>query len=235
MRRSQSAVQVLSLVSALAGASGAALAADAQHPIVIELFQSQGCNSCPPANANINALSDRSDILTLSFAITYWDNLGWKDTFAKQQYTDRQYAYSHALGADGVYTPQVIVNGRKAGVGTSLSEIESLEASGARPPGPSMSLNAGGVAIGAGAAPASGADVWLVRYDPRQLDVAIARGENAGKTLPHRNIVKELTRLGHWSGQAERLDIPAGGDQALRVAVLVQNAGEGAILAAVKQ
>ena len=94
-----------------------ALAADAAHPTVIELFQSQGCSSCPPAEANVGAVSDRSDVLALSFEVDYWDRLGWKDTFSKHAWTERQYAYARALARDGVYTPQVVVNGRVEGDG----------------------------------------------------------------------------------------------------------------------
>src|SRR5450755_3026413 len=83
--------------SSIAIGAASAHAADASHPAVVELFQSQGCSSCPPANANVNALSQRADVLALSFAVTYWDRLGWKDTFAKGQFTDRQYQYAHAM------------------------------------------------------------------------------------------------------------------------------------------
>jgi hypothetical protein len=85
-------------------------------PIVVELFQSQGCSSCPPAIANVNALADRTDILPLMFAVTYWDRLGWKDTFAKPEFTARQVAYGRRFG-DGAYTPEVVVNGRADIVG----------------------------------------------------------------------------------------------------------------------
>ncbi len=231
----------LSLSAVLLGAAALwlapanrALAADAQHPTVIELFQSQGCNSCPPANANLNALSGRADVLALSFAVTYWDSLGWKDTFARQKFTDRQWSYARAMGSGNVYTPQVIVNGKAAGVGAGAGEIEALAARAERGPGPSLSISGASVLIGAAKAPAGGAEVWLVRYDPRQLDVAVKRGENAGKTLPHRNIVKELTLLGHWSGQTAQLNLPGSSDPALATAVLLQTAGAGAILAAVK-
>ena len=95
--------------------SGLALASDAAHPTVIELFQSQGCSSCPPAEASVGAVSGRPDVLALSFEVDYWDRLGWKDTFSKAAWTARQYAYARALGHDGVYTPQVVVNGRVAG------------------------------------------------------------------------------------------------------------------------
>ena len=85
--------------------------ADAAHPTVVELFESQGCSDCPPANTNVNALAARSDILALNFAVTYWDQLGWKDTFAKPAYTARQWDYSNAAGRGQVATPQVIING----------------------------------------------------------------------------------------------------------------------------
>src|ERR1700691_4047599 len=101
-------------------------AADASHPAVVELFQSQGCSSCPPTNANVNALSERADVLALSFAVTYWDSLGWKDTFAKAQFTDRQWGYARAMHQGSVYTPQVVVNGRVEGVGADPGEIENL-------------------------------------------------------------------------------------------------------------
>ena len=89
-----------------------ALATDAAHPTVVELFQSQGCSSCPPAIANINAIAARPDILALTFAVTYWDQLGWKDTFARPEFTGRQWDYAHAGGRSQVATPQTIVNGR---------------------------------------------------------------------------------------------------------------------------
>src|SRR5215475_12069949 len=80
--------------------------------VVVELFESQGCSSCPPANANVNALSTRDDLLTLIYGVTYWDQLGWKDTFARHEFTRRQYDYARGLGNENVYTPQVVLNGR---------------------------------------------------------------------------------------------------------------------------
>jgi hypothetical protein len=206
-------------------------AADASHPAVVELFQSQGCSSCPPANANLNALSQRADVLALSFSVTYWDSLGWKDTFAKGQFTDRQYQYAHAMHKQNVYTPQVVVNGLIAGVGAEPGEMETLIGRAERRSGPSVAITGGSVEIGA--APPQAADVWLVRYDSRTIEVPVLRGENAGKTLPHRNIVREMVRLGGWSGQAERFELPAG-DPGLSTAVLVQTSGAGPILAAAK-
>ncbi len=109
--------------SLIAIGAPSAHAADPSHPAVVELFQSQGCSSCPPANAKVNALSQPGDVLALSFAVTYWDRLGWKDTFAKPQFTERQWQYARAMREQDVHTPQVVVNGRVAGVGADPGEI----------------------------------------------------------------------------------------------------------------
>jgi hypothetical protein len=139
------------------------------------------------------------------------------------------------MGRDGVYTPQVVVNGRLAGVGADPGEIEGLMRRADRgAAGPAVTISGAVVEIGAATAPPQGADVWLVRYDPRTLEVQVRRGENAGKTLPHRNIVRELVRLGGWGGPAERFNIPAD-DSTLGAAILVQTASAGPILAAAKR
>ncbi len=216
-------------------AAGAAAAADAAHPTVVELFQSQGCSSCPPANANVSAIAGRPDILALSFSVTYWDQLGWKDTFATDAYTARQWAYARGLRHDNVFTPQVVVNGRRDGVGADPAELRDLIAAGDRGDGgPAVAIKASAVAISAGAAPAKGADIWLVRYDPRVIQVAIKRGENGGRTLPHRDIVRQLARLGRWTGAPVSLALPPSSDPALRTAVLVQSPNGGPILAAAR-
>ena len=226
---------VAALGLATAAVPVAVRAADATHPVVIELFQSQGCSSCPPAAANVAALSDRPDVLALSFQVTYWDQLGWKDTFAEPRYTTRQWDYAHALHHDNVFTPQVVVNGRADGVGVDPRELHGLLARADRgDAGPAVTLIGRQVEIGAAPAPASGADVWLIRYDPRVVMIAIRRGENGGKTLPHRNVVRQLVRLGRWSGHAARFGLPPAADPVLKTAVLVQAAGAGPILAAAR-
>jgi hypothetical protein len=233
--RASSTIAGLVAGIALCLAASAASAADASRPTVIELFQSQGCSSCPPANANLNALSQRPDVLALSFSVTYWDRLGWKDTFAKEQFTDRQYAYAHAMQDGNVYTPQIVINGRLAGVGAERSEMEALIRKGERSgAGPTIAVADGAAEIGAAAAPSAPADVWLVRYEPRTIEVPVLRGENAGKTLAHKNIVRELVRLGGWSGQAERFALPPSADPGLASAILVQAPGTGPILAAAR-
>jgi hypothetical protein len=202
--------------------------------VVVELFQSQGCSSCPPANANLMGVVDRPEVLALSFGVTYWDELGWKDTFASPRFTARQWDYAHGLGHSQVFTPQVVVNGRKDGVGADAREFRALIAEGERGArGPALSIAGGQAVIGAGVT-AQPADVWLVRYDPRLVQVAIRRGENGGKTLPHRNVVKELTRLGAWSGASAHYALPPAADPALKTAILIQLPRGGAILAAAK-
>ena len=197
---------------------------------VVELFQSQGCSSCPPAEANLNALASRPDILALSFGVTYWDDLGWKDTFAASAYTDRQYDYAHYNHRSGVYTPQVIIDGQKDLVGSDPGQLDKAIAS-ARLHGPVLSWGKGQLQVGAGEVKTP-ADVWLVRYDPRTLNVAIAAGENRGRTLPHRNVVRELVHLGVWNGSAQSFRLPAPALGGLSTAALVQLPAGGEILSA---
>ena len=201
------------------------------RPVVLELFQSQGCSSCPPANANLNAIADRPDVLALSFGVTYWDQLGWKDTFAAKAYTDRQRDYAAGLNAQ-LGTPQMVIESREDLVGVNAREINAAIARARPATDAPVTLTAGRVEIGAGKAPRTGADVWLVRYDPRVQQVSIRRGENGGKTLPHRDIVRELTRLGAWTGAPVSFAAPPPSDPALRTAVLVQAKGGGPILGA---
>jgi len=227
------AASALSLAAPIVFAT-AALAADAGHPTVVELFQSQGCSSCPPANANVMALSGRPDVLALSFQVTYWDNLGWKDTFGSPRFTARQWDYARALRHDNVWTPQVVVNGRADVVGVRKGEIEGAIARADRgASGPKVTVAGGKVSI-AGATPNAPAGVWLVRYDPRVVRVPIRRGENGGLTLPHKNIVRSLTRLGDWSGPARSFALPPPDASGLKSAILVQAGPGGPILAAAR-
>src|ERR1700677_1176444 len=220
----------------LAVPAGRALAADPVHPTVIELFQSQGCSSCPPAEASVGAVSDRADVLALSFEVDYWDRLGWKDTFSKVAWTARQYAYARAMGQDGVYPPQVVVNGRVAGDALEPGSLADLMSRGDRGEGgPSVGFSGGAVKVGAGAAPAGGADVWLARYIPHTVEVAIPRGENGGHTLPYKDVVREMVLLGKWRGQAETFPVTGGSDPGLGEAAIVQANGAGALLAAAER
>jgi hypothetical protein len=225
-------MKVLGAAAVIVLATGAAQAGDSAHPTVVELFQSQGCSSCPPANANVMALSGRPDVLTLSLGVTYWDYLGWKDTFASPQYTDRQRDYARAFHRKDVFTPEVVVNGREDVVGTDRAELEALIKRSARTSEPDVTLAPDAVTVGAGRA--QSAQVWLVRYDPNIVQIPVTRGENSGVTLPHRNVVHELVRLGDWNGKSASYTIPSSPHKEWRLAVLLQQGPGGPIIAAAR-
>jgi hypothetical protein len=231
---------VISL-AAIAGAAVVATTAFAKEapagpPTVVELFQSQGCSSCPPANENILTLVDRPDLLVLSFGVTYWDRLGWKDTFASKENTQRQYDYANGgLHRRNVTTPQVVINGHVDIVGNKREDLfRAVDGSRLPASAPAISRIGDKITVAAASAAAGVADVWLVRYDPRTAQVPIQAGENGGRTLPHRNVVHELVRLGGWSGKAASYPLPVATDPAYRTAILVQGASGGPIIASFK-
>lgn len=225
----------LALLAGLAAIFTApALAASPDHPAVLELFQSEGCSSCPPAEAVLNSLADRPDLIALSFEVTYWDHLGWKDRFARPEFTARQYAYAAAIGTDQVYTPQMVINGRARLVGGDPDEVAATLASyDRRDPGPALSVTGHRLTIAAEPGRAGRAAVWLVRYDPRRIDVAIRGGENTGRTLPHRNLVTGLIKLGDWTGAGATYALPPA-PAGMASAILVQDGEAGPIIAARK-
>lgn len=199
-------------------------------PVVVELFQSQGCSSCPPAAAVLNELAGRSDVIALNFAVTYWDYLGWKDSFAKPAFTERQRDYASAGGRGNVSTPQMIVNGRTALVGSRRGEVDAAIARAGSPVGPTLRLNGNAVEVGM-ARRTKAATLWLVRFDPRAIAVPIRAGENGGRTIIHRNIVRQLTALGSWNGQAVRFVLPKE-TGALRSVLILQAGRGGPVIAA---
>ncbi len=213
---------------------GCARRPEARRPVVVELFTAQGCSSCPPANAALAALADRPGVLALSFNVTYWDQLGWKDTFAQPRFTERQWDYARAFGRSNVFTPETVVNGRVDGVGARPGQMEAMARRAGPAVGPDVVLEPGHAVIGPGAAPAKPAQVWLVRYDPRTIQVPVGAGENAGRTLPHRNVVRELVLVGTWTGALETLPLPAPSAPGLSSAVLIQAGPGGPILSAAK-
>ncbi len=222
----------LALLAALTPLAPAA-ATDAKHPVVVELYQSQGCSSCPPAIANINSIAGRDDVLALTFAVSYWDQLGWKDTFAAPEFTDRQYTYSRA-GLGRVATPQTIINGRlSTNGGNRAALIDTIRKANRGASGPALTVKGNQLAVGAGKADKP-ATLWLVRYDPRTLSVPIKAGENGGRTLAHRNVVRSIVKVGSWTGAATNVTIPAATNPAWRSAVLVQKGTGGPILAAIR-
>jgi hypothetical protein len=221
------AAALLALSGACASHSATATGAD--RPAVVELHQSQGCSSCPPADAVLNKLADRPDVLALSFAVTYWDQLGWKDTFASPAFTQRQWDYARAAGRGNVATPQMVINGRGVVNGGDPAEVDAAIHRFARPAGePAISTDARSVTIAAGKGKAV---LWLVRYDPRTIAVPIRAGENGGRNIAHRNIVRQLIRLGTWTGPSVRYPLPAA-SAGLAGAVIAQASVGGPIIAA---
>ena len=224
------AVAALALLSAC-GSGQAAPPIAGQGLQVIELFQSQGCSSCPPANANVMALADRPNVLTLSWQVTYWDHIGWKDTYAKPAYTDRQYAYARALKHNGVWTPQVVINGRGDTVGVNKAELGQALGQFARN-GDAIALSLANGKVTASGQTAAAA-LYVVRYDPRVIQIPIRAGENGGRTLPHRNVVREFAPLGQFTGGTRSWALPASRQVGLKTAILAQAGEAGPIVAAI--
>jgi hypothetical protein len=227
------------LIGSVAGTLmiGASASATADPRAVIELFTSQGCSSCPPADKLLSELRDDSSLVTLSLPINYWDYLGWKDTLALPGHTARQKGYSQARGDREVYTPQVVVNGVTQALGSDRAEIEKAVEQSRKKLATLPNLPIVSVAIrvaandsridvtlpnGNGATAPT--DVWLCPLT-RSVVVGISRGENRGRTLTYTNVVRAWVKLGTWSGQGETLSVPidaiksAGVDA---VAVIVQ-------------
>jgi hypothetical protein len=202
--------------------------------IVVELFTSQGCSSCPPANEAVARLADtRPDVLALTYGVEVWDHLGWADTNARSPFSQRQVDYNVKLGKTGVYTPQVVVGGEADLPGTRPGQIQSLIAkAGPVPATPAVTLGAEAVTVGPG--PAANAQVLLVRYDPKAQQVPIRRGENGGRTLLHKNVVRELVVVGEWRGASARYTLPAAKAAGLRTVILIQDRQSGRLLGAAK-
>ena len=204
-------------------------AAAAKPPVVVELYTAQGCASCGEANAYVAKLAERKDVLALTFPVDYWDYLGWADTFAKPEFADRQKAYVARLSLREPYTPQVVVDGRAEAAGLKTDRVEKLLADAEKSPRDPPDIAFIGprrVDVGAGRAPKGGGEVWLVRYDPREQDVAVKSGDNRGQTIEHKNVVREVKRLGAWRGRPTAFRLPATSDEGLKTVVIVQ-AGRG--------
>jgi hypothetical protein len=225
MRKAALLLSLLTLVPAVAAA---------KTPVVVELYTAQGCGTCGEANAYVAKLAERPGTLVLTFPVDYWDYLGWSDTFAKPEFADRQKAYVAKLALREPYTPQVVVDGRVQATGIKTDHVDKLVKDAARSPHdpPDIRFVLGGkrVDVGSGKAPKGGAEVWLVRYDPREQDVAVKSGDNKGQTLVQKNVVREVKRLGAWKGRPAAFRLPAAAEEGLKTVVLVQGAHGGRIL-----
>jgi hypothetical protein len=174
--------------------------------------------------------ASRPDVIALNFAVTYWDQLGWKDSFAQPAFTSRQWDYAHANARAVIATPQLVVNGRGFVNGGDKSDVDAAIAQYRMPFGPALRLDRNQLIVGSLSA-AHEATVWLVSYDPRTLQVPIRAGENEGRTLPHRNIVRAIARLGSWNGRQHIYRLPPQRSGLARV-ILVQSGIGGPIIAA---
>lgn len=200
----------------LACAAALANAEERSRPLgVVELFTSQGCNSCPRADAYFGELAQSGDVVALAYHVDYWDYLGWRDTMGSPENTTRQYEYARSLGERAVYTPQAIVNGRVHMNGASRAKVGSaLETMAKEGKGliVDIKLEEGidSVIIEAGKAPDGygKANLVLVYFDP-VTPVEIERGENAGKTITYWNAVSGVQSVGMWHGKPMRVEIPA--------------------------
>lgn len=214
---------------------GCTLAAQASpRPAVVELFTSEGCSSCPPAEAYIGELAQQANVLALAFHIDYWDDLGWRDRFELPEAVQRQRAYAKTLRLASIYTPQIVVDGRGDFVGSDRAAIGAALSQSRGGIAVDVAVRDGDIEIDVGALDgAHQSDVLLISYERRAVS-AIGRGENAGRTLEEFNIVRSVQSLGAWNGQGLKLHAAAKtlpGD-ATDVAVLVQSVGQSAIIGA---
>ena len=234
----------LGFLAAVLVAGGAAAAnqpvaaSTGPKPVVVELFTSQGCSSCPPADAYLGELARRNDVVALSFHVDYWDYIGWKDPFGSSAGTERQRGYGRALGLHMVYTPQMIVDGRADAVGSDKGAVERLMAATDRRDRVDIGFSIdemGRLFVELPSHPLAGmATVWLAVFD-KQHQTAVPRGENSGATLSDYNVVRELRRVGNWPGTPVQLPVAMAPDAGAKhdgCAIIVQLGETGPVLAA---
>ncbi len=234
-------VALAALFSAMPGTglrAGSPEGSVANGPVVVELFTSEGCASCPNADAVLAELAKRPDVIAMSLHVDYWDHLGWKDTLGLPGHTRRQKAYQKNLGTGYLYTPQAVIQGSSQTVGSDRAAIERLIKKAAALPHLQLALRQTpeGMVLDIAEGPYQGmpATVWLCPLQAR-AEVAIERGENAGRTLTYEWVVRGWKKLGQWSGEAMTVPLPE--DLPRPSVLLVQggyNGHGGAILGAMK-
>ena len=239
--------RAVSIATIVSTAAAAETGDDARVRNVVELFTSQGCSSCPPADRVLAQLARDPATLAISFPVDYWDYIGWKDTLAAPLFTARQQAYASADGKRQVYTPQAVINGLAEVVGSDLDAIKRAERDTGKNGGVlsaplSVTRHGDAIDIAIGATPEHmdrGASVYLVAIASSRT-VAVKRGENAGATLTYANVVRAMTKIGEWSGERAEFHVDfaqARIDGADASAVIVQTGGRtdpSAILAAAR-
>jgi hypothetical protein len=211
--------------------------AQSQPVVVVELFTSQGCSSCPPADAFMEELVANPDVIPLALHVDYWDYIGWKDIFAQAAFTERQKAYATAIGSRTIYTPQMIIAGAERIEGNNPDAVNMVVANHlAQTAAMSLVLQRDGdtltITATADRPDTTAYDLHLVRYKPTET-VEITRGENAGRTLTYHNIVTEWQVLGQWTPDSPlSVSAPVTGDEP--VVVIIQKPGNDAIMAAAR-
>jgi len=204
------------------------------RPTVIELYTAEGCSSCPPAEALLGTISDRTNVIALALHVDYWDSGGWVDRYALRAATQRQNEYARTFGRSSVVTPEFVIDGARNVEGTKPSAI--VDAVKETPDGIPIDLSIADaqlrITLGA-AAEAGPCDVTLFAYLPHTVE-AIKKGENAGRKLDEFNIVRAVVRLDDWNGQPKSLDVPLAKlpPDATHIAVLVQRKGPGSVVGA---
>ncbi|PIW25813.1 MAG: DUF1223 domain-containing protein [Rhodospirillales bacterium CG15_BIG_FIL_POST_REV_8_21_14_020_66_15] len=212
-------------------------------PVVVELFTSQGCYSCPPAEAFLGELAERPDVVALEFHVDYWDTLNymwhgqWKDPFSSPDHTRRQRLYNVAIrGQSGVYTPQMVIDGRLEAVGSHRDRVTDILRRAAATKGKltvAVAAADGRLKASVSGGAAGSAEIHLVRFLNR-VTTEVKKGENHGKVLESRHIVREIRRIGAWHGDATAVDLPkdARKGAGMGCAVLVQAPDHGPVLGA---
>jgi hypothetical protein len=212
--------------------ASSAMAGPTAAPVLVELFTSQGCSSCPPADRLLGTLAKRPEVVALAFHVTYWDRLGWADTFGDPRFTVRQQRYADHLGG-GLYTPEAVIGGEIALVGSDPRLAAAVDLVAQRRSPLLLEPAADGTVrlpmLGGGDA----SSLWAVAFDDHQ-EVAIKAGENAGRRLDYPCVVRKLVDLGSWDGGARTITLPAGrwadnGHSGL--AIVAQRGADGRVLA----
>lgn len=209
------------------------------QPVVVELFTAQGCSGCPDANRTLEAVAGEPGVIALTYGVDYWDYLGWSDTFAKPEFGARQQAYRQAMKLRNVSTPQVVVDGRRHLSGAHSPELQAaIEAEAAArlwPPEIEFRETGDRVGVGSGRPPPGGAEVTAIVYQPGLQTVEVKQGDNRGQAVRHVNVVREVRRLGDWTGRPVLFALPTDSASEDNVVVLVQSKTDRRILSAARR
>ncbi|MEC9292499.1 MAG: DUF1223 domain-containing protein [Pseudomonadota bacterium] len=224
---------MLAILASLAGGTAYAEAAP-KSKIVVELYTSQGCSSCPPADKVLQELSERHEklVLPLSFHVDYWNYIGWEDPFSSEENTQRQRKYREVFGRSSIYTPQAVINGKREMVGSYKNdvftavhtEVKMLD----ERPDVTLIQNAKDITVSIGAGEGNG-DIIAVEYTPHER-TDVLRGENRNRKLTNVNIVDRFYKVGTWDGSAQTFNIPRGKSEGY--AILIQKPGQRQIISA---